>query len=107
MKLDGIVIMDTLPAYKAAGVHGAIELAGATLNFLPRSRRCKTRLAVAGETAGLSGDLFARPALAAQPFDGLDTLQASARFRPALQFALERVASAGILWTVIRSSENH
>ena len=30
-----VVIMDNLPAHKAAGVHEAIEKAGATLRFLP------------------------------------------------------------------------
>lgn len=30
-----IVVMDNLPAHKAAGIRGAIEAAGATLMFLP------------------------------------------------------------------------
>jgi transposase len=35
LKPGDIVVMDNLPAHKAAGVRGAIEKAGATLRFLP------------------------------------------------------------------------
>jgi transposase len=35
LKPGDIVIMDNLPAHKAAGVRGAIEQAGATLSLLP------------------------------------------------------------------------
>jgi transposase len=35
LKPDDIVVMDNLPAHKAAGVREAIERAGATLSFLP------------------------------------------------------------------------
>jgi transposase len=35
LKPDDIVVMDNLPAHKAAGVREAIERSGATLSFLP------------------------------------------------------------------------
>lgn len=35
LKPDDIVVMDNLPAHKAAGIREAIEKAGATLAFLP------------------------------------------------------------------------
>lgn len=36
LKRKDIVVIDNLPAHKAAGIHGAIEARGATLRYLPK-----------------------------------------------------------------------